>query len=1526
MPTQISQDNIQPATLAALGGPTLTNVQITDASYAIIDDTAVLLSGGYIKLTGTKFVSGCQVILGSANATSVTFVNSTTLNVQVPAQVAGTYVVYVVNPDGGVAIRVNGLTYSGNPTWVTGSTLPDQPANTAISIQLETTGDSPLTYAVQAGSSLPSGVSLSSSGLITGLVAVGVETLYNFTIEAIDVELQESPRAFTVTITIADPFFKNVTTLISANSPATSVFVDDASTNNFPVSIFGDTRPNNFGPYTPGYYSNFFDGTGDFISNPGNVAFNLSSGSWTVECWFYQTSSKQVQLISSGAARWRLDVNTSQQVTWLFNTGSSQLSNNTAPLNQWNHVAMCYDGTTNILYLNGVAQTATGALVPGSDNASTFYIGRNPDAGSGWDFNGYISNVRIVKGSAVYTANFTPPTVPLTAIAGTTLLTCQSNRFIDNSTNNFALTVNGNLAISGFDPFVPNTSYSGYGSTYFDGTGDFLTAQSMTLGTSAFTIEFWAYPTSIPTNAIIFGTTTNGGIQLQTDSGGNLNIGTYGVGNTIATSGSPFVTNRWLHIVAVRSGTGANQTSIFFNGVRNVNGTVSTNYVAGPATIGGAASQMFFGYISNFRVVIGTAVYDPTQTTLTVPTEPLTAIAGTSLLTCQTNQPVNNNVFIDNSTNNFLITRNGNTTQGTFSPYGGGWSNYFDGTGDYLSIPDNAAFTLGTNDFTFECWVYPTSITSGNNNILAQWGTGNAWIFRYVAAGRLQFSGAATNVTGTTTAVVINQWNHVAITRSSSTVRLFVNGVLDATTGTIGALTDGASQVTVGAYSDGTSEYVTGYISNLRLVKGTALYTANFTPSTAPLQPIAGTSLLTCARNRLVDASPNNFAVTKAGDVSVQKFSPFTETSLPTPYYSNYFDGTGDYLTVPSNAAFNITSGSTDSFSCELWVNFATVSANRTIIDNGGLDTVSFSNWAIYLNASSQIAINWGASGAPGSSGIGVLPSSTVPVAGQWYHLALVKTNADWALFINGTRATSFNGLNTAAKTSASALYIGFGIIAGGGGHVGYISNVRIYNGATGSAPYAATSTTITVPTEPLTAIAGTSLLTCQSNTFIDNSTNNFAITAVGNTIPSQFAPFNVAYTTRQRYTPQVFGGSSRFDGTNDWIGSAQTNTTSVMNFASGQDFTMELWVYSTSGLADYTIANYGTYKEAYNSERVIWITNKSASIFISGGSNTSSVQYTALFPSSATLSTNSWNHIALVRSSNFIKVYVNGVGGTAVSAPGAAQPLSSRYDLAGPNGLWLGVNSTNWTAFNPVGVTGYISDFRYVKGTALYTSNFVPQNTPLTAVRNTVLLINGTGAGVYDSSGLNNYETVGDAKIDTTVVKFTGTESVKFDGNGDSLTYIGGASINFGTGDFTIELWVNMANTSTFSSFLRPDDGGSVVSFGYDWSTTQLKLDARNAVILNVTTTAVVANTWTHIAATRSGTSLRLFVNGTQVGSTTSNSTNFASATGLIYIGGSSFSAAHSVNGYISDFRITLGIARYTANFTPPTGVSLTQ
>jgi hypothetical protein len=81
----------------------------------------------------------------------------------------------------------------------------------------------------------------------------------------------------------------------------------------------------------------------------------------------------------------------------------------------------------------------------------------------------------------------------------------------------------------------------------------------------------------------------------------------------------------------------------------------------------------------------------------------------------QTSQPHNNHTFLDSSSNKFLITRNGNSTQGTFSPYGGNWSNYFDGTGDVLVGPtSNTVFQLTANGgtgLTVEAWIYPTNVT-----------------------------------------------------------------------------------------------------------------------------------------------------------------------------------------------------------------------------------------------------------------------------------------------------------------------------------------------------------------------------------------------------------------------------------------------------------------------------------------------------------------------------------------------------------------------------------------------------------------------------------------------------------------------------------------------------------------------------------------------------------------------------------------------------------------------------------------------
>jgi hypothetical protein len=178
----------------------ISSVQIADASYNVLDDTAVSTSGGYIIINGSGFVSGCQVVIGSIAATSVTFISSTVIRAQVPAQAAGTYTVYVTNSDGGSAFRINGLTYSVFPTWATNSTLSNQSRNARFTVNLSANSDSNVTYSLVSGSTLPFGANLFANGLIVGNVYVANDTTYSFTVSASDQEFQNTNRQFSLTI------------------------------------------------------------------------------------------------------------------------------------------------------------------------------------------------------------------------------------------------------------------------------------------------------------------------------------------------------------------------------------------------------------------------------------------------------------------------------------------------------------------------------------------------------------------------------------------------------------------------------------------------------------------------------------------------------------------------------------------------------------------------------------------------------------------------------------------------------------------------------------------------------------------------------------------------------------------------------------------------------------------------------------------------------------------------------------------------------------------------------------------------------------------------------------------------------------------------------------------------------------------------------------------------------------------------------------------------------------------------------
>jgi hypothetical protein len=193
------------------------------------------------------------------------------------------------------------------------------------------------------------------------------------------------------------------------------------------------------------------------------------------------------------------------------------------------------------------------------------------------------------------------------------------------------------------------------------------------------------------------------------------------------------------------------------------------------------------------------------------------------------------------------------------------------------------------------------------------------------------------------------------------------------------------------------------------------------------------------------------------------------------------------------------------------------------------------------------------------------------------------------------------------------------------------------------------------------------------------------------------------------------------------------------------------------------------------------------------------------------------------------------------------------------------------------------------------------------------------TNAGIIDNTMINNLETVGDAKISTTQSKFGGS-SMFFDGFGDYLTIPNSVNLQFGTGDFTVEFWAYVTGGSSWRAFVSKgaaDTGWSVIinNTGY-WAFSDTGNNYGGSV-------AVTNNSWTHIAFTRSGTTVKLFVNGTQALSTTL-STNFNQTEQMVI--GAGRDTTIPITGYIDDLRITKGVARYTTTFTPPTAAFPTQ
>ena len=409
-----------------------------------------------------------------------------------------------------------------------------------------------------------------------------------------------------------------------------------------------------------------FDGTGDFLSLAASSDFDFGTGNFTIEGFFYKnaTTSNQTLVASQkyyqtgNDGNWGLRITSGTQIAFASydGTGSGEYTEFSATngANVWHHFAFVREGTGSNqtkFYFNGTlagSMTVSKSLTDGGSNG--IFIG---DDGSGPNsaFNGCISNVRIIKGTALYTSDFTIPSAPLTNVTNTKLLCCQSTTSATASL----------VAPSKPEPFSGAGGVQGYGST-----SDYLQVAAHTDFSldGDFTVEWWHYRETLVTNDgymwTIGDSNASTGLELYWGSSGTqLKLFTNSSPSTVTGTSAA----GWHHYAVVRSG---GDIKVYYDGTEGVS-ISNSNTFSGNVTIGGeyyngAISGGMFGPMSQFRLVKGTDVY---TSNFTAPTTALTAITNTKLLTLQGSTP-----FSDNSGTDKIVQIFGNVNTDDISGRG----------------------------------------------------------------------------------------------------------------------------------------------------------------------------------------------------------------------------------------------------------------------------------------------------------------------------------------------------------------------------------------------------------------------------------------------------------------------------------------------------------------------------------------------------------------------------------------------------------------------------------------------------------------------------------------------------------------------------------------------------------------------------------------------------------------------------------------------------------------------------------------
>jgi hypothetical protein len=1465
-----------------------------------------------------------------------------------------TFTIKATDAEGQFSTRTFNITYSIDVvTWNAPSNNSNYTAISGqginpIALSATSAGGNSVSY---SANQLPPGISIVGNN-ITGILNTTTNSLLSTTLIATAASSNRiAPLVINWTLIYGDLYWYE-TVLAMTGEIDTIPFIADTSTNAFEVTVLGETAAHKFNPYMEGYYSNYFDGSSQYyIAN--NAAFEFGTGDFTIEAWVYPTNFGNSGLVFFSLFQ---TPSSGRFIAFLGPTGVQMDTaaglaisfSGTIPCSthDWYHCVVARTGGVFKTYVNGQVCATGGSVATMSPTGQALYFGDYSDGYS--TANGFISNLRVIKGQAIYTGVFSPPTDALTtstigtsgvnvaaSLSGTVaVLTARSNRPRDLSLNNFALNIVSVPQISSNTPFRSiSWDVSDYGSAYFDGNGDTIDLPSgltnFQFGTGDLTIEFWVYPTTAPTtswNPFMTLGFSGGGLEFRISQ--NINGTGYGVlfpnNSSNADTYQGFGTLQlwqWHHIALVRSGS----NMLFFrNGILintwtgvTFNHTNSTLVRIGGSQAAYSDGNFPGGWISNIRIVKGTAVYTSAFPN-SVPVVPLTtATTGTQFLSLQYAGPANNNGIVDRGPMSFPITNSGGTggsLSSTISPYQpGGWSCYYNrtaGTGAAIQISGSTALPLGT-DFTVEFYAMRVTYSSGAATLVLFSGSVNLFSITASNAASTSALGSMSIASATlnpTVYAAVGQWFHVAVSRTGSSTFMHINGTQYATGSDAGTYSLLGNMI---GGSGGSTEWL-GYVSNFRVSVGSVAYGlgTTFVPSVTPLVATTNTAMLLNGPT-LDDWGIYNMPIVPAGTTtpSMQPISPFSGTLTTPVNYSTVFGftQTGNYVIIPYGTNVDILS--TD-FTIECRVYFTAISGLRAIIAQWNQNSGS-GHWLLGANGTSLI-FYFGAY----SEGGPIITGSPTIVINRWYHLAVTRIGSTFTMYLDGQSVGTGSSAATRASPTVNITignyYSTSGTLPASGAtdFIGAITNVRIVRGLgvyTGN---------FTVPTGPLTVtqIANpfggintqaittqTGLLTCNSSTIV-NLANTATIITQGATKQSPISIFGFSTSTKVQYSGPSIGGSGYFNG---YYVETNVSHNSHILYA---DFTIEGWAMWTSAIGGYqSIFEIGAYPDT-----LLFRPSGGDSVYLNG-TNYGDV--------SSWFKLNYWTHWALTRSNGKFTIWINGqarltnasASGT-LNSPGSPLRLASSRHSGGQN------------------FPGYLSNVRFINGRCLYNAAFTPPTTAVQSTTGTVLLFNFDNNGIRESTGRHFLATNSNARISNKITKF-GNSSLYFPG-ATYYTYmpLSSGMFDIGTGDVTIECWFYIPTGTTqlaaanLFNFYNGSAYGIIVHTNVTSYANKLTFwcDTYGAGPFITGTTTLTTGTWYHFLLSRSGGIWRMFLNGAQEGSSYTNAAAPDQAYQL-YIGGNAVST-RQFTGYIDEFRFTRFIARSTSTFAVPTLAMVTR